>query len=205
MKADTAWGLLGGTFDPIHTGHLEFARVAADTLKLDRVVFVPAAQNPLKTNAAGASAEQRLAMVQLALEEFGDARFIVDRFEIDRPGPSYTIATLEALRTHYGPRCVLLMGSEVFAHLTKWKNPARLLELAQIAVITRPEEKPVNVAAVLGQLTSARQTQGVRVLPLSTPAVSATHIRTAIGTDRQTQPLGLQRTVWQFIRKNRLY
>ena len=88
-------GIFGGTFDPIHIAHLAVAEEAAEALGLERVLFVPAGEPPHKPDRAITAGEHRLAMVELAIA--GNARFAVDRLELDRPGPSYTVDTLEAL------------------------------------------------------------------------------------------------------------
>ena len=89
------WGILGGTFDPIHHGHLAIAEAAREALGLERVLFVPARQPPHRPNAPGASAEDRAAMVSLAIR--GEPAFTLSRLELDREGPSYTVDTLTAL------------------------------------------------------------------------------------------------------------
>lgn len=132
-------GVLGGTFDPPHMGHLMAASDALELLGLDQLIFVPAAEQPLKREAVVASASDRLAMVRLLVD--GDARFRVDPLEIDRGGLSFTVDTLRSLRArHGGPDAValvLLVGQDVIATLPKWREPEALPELADIAVLTR--------------------------------------------------------------------
>lgn len=134
-------GMLGGTFDPIHAGHLALARVALDQLGLDRILFVPAGQPPHKRGRPITPAADRLAMVELAIA--GEPRFRVSRMEIDRPGPSYTADTAEALvagrESDDGPiGLTVILSAETFADLPSWHEPARLLRLARIAVAPRP-------------------------------------------------------------------
>jgi nicotinate-nucleotide adenylyltransferase len=132
-------GVLGGTFDPPHMGHLLAASDALELLGLDQLIFVPAAEQPLKREAVVASASDRLAMVRLLVD--GDARFRVDPLEIDRGGLSFTVDTLRSLQArHGGPDAValvLLVGEDVIATLPKWREPEALPELADIVVLTR--------------------------------------------------------------------
>jgi nicotinate-nucleotide adenylyltransferase len=127
---------MGGTFDPPHVGHLLAASDACDTLGLDRLVFVPAAQQPLKQHQASAPASHRLRMLQLMTQ--GDARFSVDEIEIQRTGLSFTVDTLEeyARRLPDAER-FFLIGADAFAILDQWRDPARVVSLAHLVVLTR--------------------------------------------------------------------
>ena len=141
-------GVFGGTFDPIHLAHLAVAEEAAEALGLERVLFVPAGEPPHKPGRAITPAEDRLAMVELAIA--GNDRFAVDRLEIDRAGPSYTVDTLAALRdarvsARESPDLVLILSAEAFLGLMTWREPRRILELARVAVAPRdgyPEAGP---------------------------------------------------------------
>jgi nicotinate-nucleotide adenylyltransferase len=141
-------GMLGGTFDPIHAGHLALARVALDQLRLDRILFVPAGRPPHKRGRPITSAADRLAMVELAIA--GEPRFAVSRIEIDRPGPSYTADTVEALMAgpdgDRPPKLTVILSAESFADLPSWHEPARLLRIARIAVAPRPGHPPPTTA-----------------------------------------------------------
>jgi nicotinate-nucleotide adenylyltransferase len=133
-------GVFGGTFDPIHVAHLAVAEQAAEALGLERVLFIPAGEPPHKRAMAISSAEDRLAMVELAIE--GNPRFAADRSEIDRPGPSYTVDTLEVLtasREAAGITAdlILILSAEAFLGLMTWRAPRRVLELARFAVAPR--------------------------------------------------------------------
>jgi nicotinate-nucleotide adenylyltransferase len=145
-----ALGVFGGTFDPIHFAHLAVAQEAADVLGLERVLFVPAGRPPHKPDRRITDGEHRLAMVELAIG--GNDRFAVDRLELDRAGPSYTVDTLEALRVRPGGTddLTLILSSEAFLELPSWHEPERLLELARIAVAPRegyPSADPAFVRA----------------------------------------------------------
>jgi nicotinate-nucleotide adenylyltransferase len=132
-----AIGLLGGTFNPVHYGHLRMAQELAEMLELSEVRFIPAAIPPLKTSPA-ASAEHRAHMVRLAIED--NPLFQLDKRELTRKGPSYTIDTLISLREELGPepRLVLFMGTDAFRQLDKWHRWQELLNYCHIALVQRP-------------------------------------------------------------------
>ncbi len=132
-----ATGLLGGSFDPVHHGHLIAAARAAEALGLDTVRFIPCAAQPLKPQAPVASAADRAAMLELAIR--CEPRFTVDTQELERPTPSYTIDTLRALRLGLpGERLVLLLGADAAAQLPRWRAAEEIARYAEIAVLTRP-------------------------------------------------------------------
>ena len=145
-------GVLGGTFDPIHVAHLALAQEAAESLGLERVLFVPAGSPPHKPGVAVAPGADRLAMVRLAIA--GNERFEVSRIELDRAGPSYTVDTLEALaagrRSEFADNgstggITLILSADAFLGLRDWHEPQRVLALARLAVAPRdgyPEAGP---------------------------------------------------------------
>jgi len=175
-------GVLGGTFDPIHYGHLRPAAEAAALLGLTEVRVVPAAAAPLR-GAALATAAQRLRMAELAVAEFSGFR--VDDREIRRGGPSYTVDTLESLRAELGPvPLVLLMGMDQFLKLEQWHRWRELLRLAHVAVLTRPGYPQPSLPAWAGANYRAdtaplRQAAAglLGFVPASMQDVSATEIR----------------------------
>ena len=129
-------GLLGGSFDPPHIGHLLSAVDAYEALALDRLVFIPAAVQPLKAGRACATAEHRLAMTRLLIG--GDPRFDVSAIEIDRGGLSYTVDTLTTLAAAWpGAELFWLVGVDVLKSFPKWKEPARIVQLATLVVVKR--------------------------------------------------------------------
>ena len=130
-------GLLGGSFDPIHHGHLIVARVAQETLGLDELRFLPAREQPFKRGRHGASAAHRAVMLELAIA--GSPGFGLERAELDRPGPSYTVDTLEALRAQEpAAQFTLLLGADAAAELSAWHRAPDLPKLARIVVFGRP-------------------------------------------------------------------
>lgn len=131
-----ATGVFGGTFDPIHVAHLAIAEAARDTFGLRRVLFVPASEPPHKPDRQITAVEHRLAMVEAAI--VGNAGFKVSRIEVDRPGPSYTVETLAALsESAPGPRLALIMSADSYAEFSTWREPDRILGLADLIVAPR--------------------------------------------------------------------
>ena len=127
-------GVFGGTFDPIHVGHLAIAQAALESAKLDHIVFVPARRSPLKERGPEASEADRLLMLEVAVK--GEPRFAVSRLELEREGPSYTVDTLEALRAQGD--LFLILGSDALADFQRWHSPDRIRALAKILVARRP-------------------------------------------------------------------
>lgn len=163
-------GIFGGTFDPPHLGHWLAAVDAADALSLDEVVWVPAAQQPLKTGVASAAAAHRLEMTRLAVQ--GDGRFRVDAMETERGGLSFMVDTLRAYRErHPDAALFLLLGSDAAALLPKWREPEAVRALAEIVVLTRGGEGAVLPA-------------GLQALPTRRVDVSATEVRERVAAGR---------------------
>lgn len=134
-----ATGVFGGSFDPVHLGHLIAADRAAEALGLEKVWFVPARAQPLKGPGPVATGEQRRRMLELAVA--GDARFGVEPLELERDdgGPSYTVDTLRALQSRWpGERLVLLLGADAAADLPRWREAEEIARLAEVAILTRP-------------------------------------------------------------------
>jgi nicotinate-nucleotide adenylyltransferase len=140
LRKPSGFGVFGGTFNPIHCGHLRAAEEAAEALELERILFVPCAQPPHKQEGrldVLAPAHERLEWARLAVE--GNSRFAVDPLETERGGASYSVETLRALRERSGPEPpVFLIGCDAFREIESWREPKTLLTLAHFAVITRP-------------------------------------------------------------------
>jgi nicotinate-nucleotide adenylyltransferase len=136
-RAPERIGVLGGTFDPPHVGHLWLATLAADALNLDRVLFMPAGQPPHKRGHKLTSPAERLLMTRLAIS--GDPTFSLCPIEMERPGPSFTVDSVdELLRMYAGARLYLLMAADSLAQIETWREPDRLLALVEWAVGPRP-------------------------------------------------------------------
>ncbi len=130
-------GVLGGTFDPIHIGHLLLAEESRRALKLDRVIFIPAGQPWRKAERRITPAAERLTMVELAIS--GNPAFSVSPLEIERQGPTYTVETLATLKRERGAATALwfLLGSDALLDLPNWREPAGILARARLAVAVR--------------------------------------------------------------------
>jgi nicotinate-nucleotide adenylyltransferase len=133
-------GLYGGSFDPIHHGHLILARQALEDLSLDRVIFIPAAESPFKQNHSCASAADRFAMVQLAIRD--EPAFLVDALEIHRGAPSYTIDTVRAYHSQYsGDALFFMVGEDHIAALPKWNEFEKLDRLVRFVILSRSDRR----------------------------------------------------------------
>ena len=127
-------GVFGGTFDPVHVGHLAIALAALESVPLDRVLFVPVRRSPLKDRDPTASIADRVTMLETAIAS--EPRFAISRAELEREGVSYTVDTLEELRPQGD--LFLILGSDALADLSRWRAPDRIRELATILVAARP-------------------------------------------------------------------
>ena len=134
-------GILGGTFDPPHYGHLVLAENACVQLDLDRVLFVPAGQQPLKPNCSVTPSHHRVAMVEAAIADNG--AFALSRVDVDRSGPHYTIEMLALLRQAYpAAELFFLMGGDSLAEFLNWRDPAGIVQQSRLAVMQRPGYGP---------------------------------------------------------------
>ncbi len=181
-------GVLGGSFDPIHLGHLLLADDLREALALDEVRFVPARHPPHKPDRDLAAAEHRYAMTKLAIR--GNPHFTVSRVELDRPGPSYTVDTLELFRREAEPTATffLLLGSETFLDLLSWKEPQHVAALARLAVVPRTgsgfDADTIQAQKLLQELGQERWIRVPPALPRPEPSrgiflVSATSLPVA--------------------------
>ena len=131
-------GLYGGSFDPVHHAHLVLARQAMEDLKLDRVIFIPAAESPFKPGSTEAPAEDRLEMIRLAIR--GEPAFAVDSIEIRREPPSYTIHTAKAYRAQYPKeKLIFLVGEDHLETLPKWNDFDQLIQIVNFAILSRSD------------------------------------------------------------------
>lgn len=132
-------GILGGSFDPVHRGHLGVAGAVADALKLPKVFFLPAAQAPLREAAVRASGEQRADMLRRALDGQNDPRFQICELDLRRGGISYAVDTLRALKSERpADDFIWILGADQWARIGAWREPAELARLAEWAIYERP-------------------------------------------------------------------
>ncbi|HWS75788.1 MAG TPA: nicotinate-nucleotide adenylyltransferase [Quisquiliibacterium sp.] len=204
-------GILGGTFDPIHVGHLALARSARAALALDEVRFVPTGNSWQKSGVV-ADAAQRLEMVRLAIA--GEPGFVADPRESRREGPSYTVDTLAELRAELGPEAalVLLLGSDQLRNLPTWHRWREIVGLAHIACTQRErvslEHLPPEVEALLGahggQALPDAASGAVVLFSMPAVPVSATALRAQLA--RGERPDGLvPSAVLDYIESRQLY
>jgi nicotinate-nucleotide adenylyltransferase len=192
-------GLLGGSFDPIHYGHLAIAEEARLALQLEQVLFIPAAQQPFKLGQHAASAEDRLAMVQLACAD--NPAFEVSAIELERAGPSYTAVTLAALRERTYAELFLILGADSLADLPRWYQAARVVALAQIVAVGRP-----GAPAELERVALALPGLAGRLTWLDGPnlSISSTQLRERAAAGRSLRYLAPDPVV-DFIQTHRPY
>jgi nicotinate-nucleotide adenylyltransferase len=182
-----AVGVYGGTFDPIHIGHLRLAEELSEMLGLDAVRFIPAGIPPHRA-APQTAAVHRLEMLRRALA--GNAKFSADAREIERAGPSYTVDTLTELRAEVGAQTPLwmLLGADAFLGLPSWNDWRRVLDLANIAVAARPGCAALGLAELPTPLRETVETRlgwdntaagAIRLLPMTPLDISSTAIRAA--------------------------
>jgi nicotinate-nucleotide adenylyltransferase len=205
--------VFGGSFNPIHLGHLLMADEMLERLGLDRVVFVPAAAPPHKPAAVLAPAEHRYEMVRLAVA--GHAAFEVSDLELRRRGPSYTVDTLEALAST-GDDLFLVVGSETFLDLLSWRQPRRIVTLARLVVVPRTGSTfdPESAAAqkVLREIGAERFVgPDDAITPLSVVVVHAASLPISSSDLRARARQGrsldyrVPEAVVAYIRRHRLY
>jgi nicotinate-nucleotide adenylyltransferase len=194
MSPSRRIGLLGGTFDPVHRAHVALAHAALAALRLDEVRWVPAGQ-PWQKERRVTPAADREAMVRLAIG--GEPRFVFERIEIERAGPSYTLDTVRALAAvQPGAEWVLIIGQDQYAGLHTWRDWQQLLGLVTLAVANRPGEHRSVAAEV--------QAFAHRVVPLPMLDISSTDIRARVSEGRDIAQL-VPPEVARYIESHRLY
>lgn len=185
-------GLLGGTFDPIHNGHLYLAKEVLKKLSLDKVIFMPTYIPPHKKGARVTPARHRYNMVKLAIK--GNKRFELSDMEMKRKGRSYSIQTLKALRKKIGPKAEIffITGSDSLKDLNKWKDYREILALSCFVVVKRPGFKIKSSAG------------GFIILHINAKDVSSTGIRERIKKSRSIEKL-VPPEVKKYIKRYKLY
>ena len=208
-------GLLGGTFDPVHLGHLAVAETVLSRLQLGRMLFIPAARPPHKTDFSITSFSQRAAMLELALVPFFSYELCL--LEEERPGLSFSIDTLRELRQRFGgeARFFFIIGFDAFAEINSWKEWNHLLDLTAIVVINRPSHDGGNMDELVSRLFpgyregaagvwSAETGENIYSLAMEPVSISSTEIRRRV---RAGESVASQVSpgVGQYIRDHDLY
>jgi nicotinate-nucleotide adenylyltransferase len=190
-------GLLGGTFDPIHLGHLRAGELAREALGLDSVLYIPAHVPPHRRGPRS-SARDRYAMVCLATA--GHACFVPSDLELEREGPSFTIDTLSTLAgEHPGDELVLIVGSDTYPEMAGWRDPKGIFARCQVAVVDRPAGREASPEAGATALP-----EGVHRVSGATLAISSTVVRSLAAQGRSLRYL-VPDAVADYVEKRRLY
>lgn len=197
-------GIFGGSFNPVHYGHLLLAESAREQLALDEVWLIPAAVSPFKVGQEQAPAKARLEMLELALA--GSEHLRASSLEIDRGGVSYTVETLAAIAgEHPGARLFLLMGADSLRDLPSWREPARICELATPAVVRRGGAREPDFSGLANVVSSDRLAE-IRAAQVQMPLIelSSTELR-ARAAAGQSLRYRTPRAVEKYIETHRLY
>lgn len=204
-------GMFGGTFDPVHAAHLRMAEAFFTQCQLDQLRLIPAGNPYHRDNGPQASAEQRLAMVQLAIAD--RSGWLADDREVRRARPAYTVETLEELRAELGPDCQLwlLIGGDSLHNLPRWQRWQDILHLANIAVAVRPGFDAANLPAVLlpywqqvPDFSNSAASGTIRALTLPPVPLSATELRHKLAAGEDCSGL-IPADVMQYIHRHQLY
>lgn len=195
-------GVFGGTFDPVHFGHLTVAEEVRCRLGIDRLLFVPAGQPWLKADRPITPAEHRVEMLSLAIAD--NPRFTISTIEVDRPGPSYTIDTIADLRRYLVDevKIYFLLGSDALAELPQWKEPSRLVQLCQLVAFNRPGVPPVSIELLESAIPGI--SQHISYIEVSPIDISATQIRNAVAQGASLRQL-VPQDVERYIQERKLY
>ena len=189
--------IFGGTFDPPHLGHLLIAQTICEAEEFDKVIFVPALKNPLKSKEIASSIENRLKMLEIAVE--GNPHFDISDNEIKRGGYSYSIDTVRYIKKENNLKrdeLYFLIGSDILKSFHNWREPSKILEECQVIVALRPGFKPSSVPNwILSEIQFAN---------IPRFELSATRIRKRWKDDKTIRYMVTQ-PVWEFINKNALY
>lgn len=192
-------GIFGGTFDPIHYGHLRLAEEAREFAELDQVLFIPAMRSPFRLNEPLTDAHHRIAIIQRAIANHPN--FALSEIEIQRGGISYTIETLESLRAHHrGVQWFLIMGLDSLTGFAHWHEAERLAQLVDLLVGIRP---PYVYDEVLRDLPDWLQGR-VQVMPMTPMGISATELREKVRQGHSIRYLTPDDVI-EYIQENQLY
>jgi nicotinate-nucleotide adenylyltransferase len=193
-------GVLGGTFDPPHTGHLALARAALEQLELDEVIFMPTHRNPIKGRSVVTPPKHRAGMVDALLQHASEPRFAYSDQEITRGGPSYTVDTMTEMQMARPGEYWFIMGTDSLKTLPEWKQPQRLMRLSRLAVAVRPPSSPHEVLSRVPEEFRA----GIDVVQMTPVDVSSTDLRDRLTRHQSVNPW-IPSEVLKYIHTHRLY
>ncbi|NLK42613.1 MAG: nicotinate (nicotinamide) nucleotide adenylyltransferase [Planctomycetes bacterium] len=197
--------LFGGTFDPIHNGHLAVAADAFERLRADRLFFIPVRRSPHKTQPPAASGQDRLAMIRLAIKD--REGFAVSDCELRRPEPSYTLDTILHFRERFGPEAELywLVGADAVQSLERWHRIEEILEQCRVCIMHRGRMPRPDLRRLVPALGADRVAQlGKNILPTPLVDISSTAIRARLAAGQPVQGL-VPEPVLKYIRQKGLY
>jgi nicotinate-nucleotide adenylyltransferase len=193
-------GILGGTFDPPHFGHLTMAEAALTQLQLDQILFAPVGVQPLKQDRFATAPDYRAHMIELAIADL--PHFALSRADLDRPGPHYTVDLLTIVQQQYPDAALwFIMGEDSLSDLLRWRDPTRIIQLARLAVLRRPGYEP-NWAAFDRALPDLRTR--IDWIEHAEIAISASDIRQRLSEGLSVESL-VPPEVLQYISDQQLY
>ena len=196
-------GIFGGTFDPIHMGHVLITEIVRETLQLERVLFVPAADPPHKQNQKKTPAHHRKKMVKLAIAD--NPNFDLSEIDLNRPGPHYSVDTVALIRKQYAlpaENCFFIIGGDSLDDLPTWHNPRKLITLCRLAVVHRPGYRP-NVTSLEHDIPNL--SKQIDWIPMESAIdLSSSVIRTRVATSRSIR-YQVPEPVRNYIAQHRLY
>ena len=209
----SAIGIMGGTFNPIHLGHIEIAKAAYSQFPLDEIWFMPNHSPGYKSDREVISAEDRLAMVELAIQDY--SYFRSSDFELKREGPTYSAETFSLLHQQYpGDTFYFIIGADSLYYFEKWKNPETIVQYATMLVAPRDEKNAVRISIKMNELNQKYQRSAFLPLNCKEIPCSSTKIREQLGNSKYNaaytdanivKELYLPVPVYQYIRKHNLY
>ena len=197
-------GIFGGTFDPVHVGHLVMAEQCREQARLDQVWFLPSAHPPHKSDAAVSPFDRRAEMLRLALA--GQTAFRVETIEKDRPGPSYTADTLDELQVrHPDAELFLILGADSVVDLPKWYEPQRIVARAGLLAVRRPGWQVLPAEELAAKLGLA-DAVGVRLQVIESPLIdiSSRDLRRRVAAGRSIRFM-VPRAVEVYVHEKKLY
>jgi nicotinate-nucleotide adenylyltransferase len=196
-------GIMGGTFNPIHKGHLSLARAAMDEFVLDEIIFIPAGMPPHKKPGEVINKEHRYKMVKMAIN--GSSKFLMSRIELDRKGISYAVDTFNVLKKKYGEKAKLfyVMGLDSINEILEWKKPLELFKLCEFIVSTRPGSRIRTFKRLVRFPPLQKEVDKIHLMELK-ENISSSDIREKLRNGKSVKGL-LPRVVENYIRKHGLY
>src|SRR3989344_7810646 len=196
-------GIMGGTFNPIHKGHLALAKAAKKEFALDQIIFIPSGNPPHKERSEVIDKEERFKMVKLAVK--GTKGYVASRIELNRPGYSYAVDTFNALKKHYGKSAKLfyIMGLDSINEILEWRKPLELFKLCEFIVGARPGTKIRTFRRLVKLPPLRKEVDKIHLMELK-ENVSASEIRQRLKVGKSVSLL-VPKVIENYIKKNRLY